>query len=261
MDVDRRHVLGGLALAPALTHVPARPSGEPRRDATALVRLQGSLDPRVVSPWWYDVAVYAVIDRSAPVLMLRAEGCETYMMRREADGQYRARGATVTAFKHADDESWIDWFDNPVTGARNAVHPNILTGGAFVYPADGSVPLPVTRGGATTSGWVRWLESGPMVGCMMERKSTGAWQPYMETASIWTTAAALRDGSASVDDATFASTFLAPWPAWMEMGDRPGHLLWHSTGRKLRSLDDLPPRYRARAEQLAPGVLARDPWE
>jgi hypothetical protein len=66
--------------------------------------------------------------------------------------------------------------------------------------------------------------------------------------------------AATIVDATFSSTFLVPWSGWMEMGDIPGHLLWHSTGRKLRSLDDLPSRYRARAEELAPGVLARDPF-
>ena len=236
----------------SMQHLQKTPAG--------LVRLQGSLDPRAIVPWWYEVAIYGMVERGAPILMLRAEGCETYAMRHEPNGQFRARGATVTAFKNVADDRWIDVFDNPVTGKRNLVRPNILTGGTFVYPADGSAPFPATTTGAATTGWVRWLDSGAKVGCMLERKSTGAVQPYMETSSIWTDKLSLLRNDPAVRDATFTSTFLVPWLGWMDMAGMPGHLLWHSTGRKLGSLDELPTRYRMRAEQLAPGVLARDPF-
>ena len=46
-----------------------------------------------------------------------------------------------------------------------------------------------------------------------------------------------------------------PWLAWMEMGDRPGHLLWHAAGAKLPGLDALPDEYRQRAEQEYPERL------
>jgi hypothetical protein len=270
MTIHRRLVLGGLAGLPALAAAPALSApradnpadkvdrtGDPRASAIGLVRLQGSLDPQALSPWWYEAAIYAVAEGSAPVLMLRAEGCETYAMRAGPGGQYHARGATVTAFKDAAGHAWIDQFDNPVTGKRNQVRPNILTGGTFVYPGDGSVPLPA---GNATGGWVRWMESGAMIGCMMERKSTGKWQPYMETTSLWTDAASFLGNGPGVPRATFSSTFLVPWLGWMEMPGVPGHLLWHSTGQKLPSLGALPADYRARAEHLAPGVLARDPF-
>ena len=275
MVVNRRVMLGGLAAWPALSGVSAalvRPARDPRTSAIGLVRLQASLEPRVVTPWWYEVAIYAVMPARPPLLILRAEGCETYMIRAEPDGRFRSRGVTVTAFKDPVDDTWIDQFENPVTHQRNLVNPNILTGGAFIYPADGSVPLPDAttlkpaqsapgaRGAASTTGWVKWIESGPMVGCMMERKSTGAYQPYMETTSMWTDAAAFFDLAVPVRQVTFSSSFLVPWLGWMEMSGVPGHLLWHSTGRKLGSLDELPARYRARAEVLAPGVLANDPF-
>ena len=43
----------------------------------------------------------------------------------------------------------------------------------------------------------------------------------------------------------------------MDVAAAPGHLLWRSSGRKLRWLDGLPGCYRT---QLAPGVLLRHPY-
>ena len=275
MEVKRRAVLGGLAawpVLPAASAAAAAPARDPRTSALGLVRLQGSLEPQVVTPWWYEVAIYAVLPAKPPQLVLRAEGCETYVIRPEQDGRFRSRGVTVTAFKDPVNETWLDQFDNPFTGQRNIVRPNILTGAAFIYPGDGSVPLPdaallkrsdtapVAKGAAATTGWVKWLESGPLVGCMMERKSAGAYQPFMETTSMWTDTATFFNPALPVRQVTFSSSFLVPWLGWMAMAGAPGHLLWHSTGHKLGGLDELPARYRARAEALAPGVLARNPF-
>ena len=71
---------------------------------------------------------------------------------------------------------------------------------------------------------------------------------------------------ATVDDFTdpevlripgvFSSTVTMPWLEWMEMGERPGHLLWHAAGAKLDSLDALPVDYRKRAEAEYPERMA-----
>ena len=50
----------------------------------------------------------------------------------------------------------------------------------------------------------------------------------------------------------FSSTVTMPWQEWMEMGDQPGHLVWHAAGAKLGSLDNLPADYRQRAESEYP---------
>ena len=78
----------------------------------------------------------------------------------------------------------------------------------------------------------------------------------METASMWADRASLFDPATTRVEAAFSSVYASPWFGWMAMADRPGHLIWYSSGRKLRSLDDLPAGYRRRAEQLAPGRLA-----
>ena len=49
----------------------------------------------------------------------------------------------------------------------------------------------------------------------------------------------------------------------MDMGDRPGHLVWHSSGRKLASVDEIPDEYRRRADAEFDGLLtaAPDSWD
>jgi len=39
------------------------------------------------------------------------------------------------------------------------------------------------------------------------------------------------------------------WPRWMDMGDLPGHVIWHASGAKIGSLDELPDAFRARLER------------
>ena len=57
----------------------------------------------------------------------------------------------------------------------------------------------------------------------------------------------------------FGSTVHMPWFKWLDMGDRPGHLVWHAGGAKLKSIDELPVEYRRRAEREYPALLTADP--
>jgi hypothetical protein len=50
-----------------------------------------------------------------------------------------------------------------------------------------------------------------------------------------------------------------PWLKWMDMGDRPGHIVWHAGGAKLASINELPDGYRQRAEQDYPAMLTANP--
>jgi hypothetical protein len=45
----------------------------------------------------------------------------------------------------------------------------------------------------------------------------------------------------------FTASVFQPWPAWMQMGDRPGHVVWHASGVKLKSTDEIPDEHRLRA--------------
>jgi hypothetical protein len=57
----------------------------------------------------------------------------------------------------------------------------------------------------------------------------------------------------------FSSTVHMPWLKWMDMGDRPGHIVWHAGGAKLGSINELPDGYRQRAEKDYPAMLTANP--
>jgi hypothetical protein len=65
---------------------------------------------------------------------------------------------------------------------------------------------------------------------------------------------------ASARAAFHYEAFMVWWP-WMLMGRTPGRTLWHATGRKLSSLDDVPKASRAGFETIHPRIFEERPWE
>ena len=47
------------------------------------------------------------------------------------------------------------------------------------------------------------------------------------------------------------------WMGTLQMGDRPGHMIWAINGRKFLSADELPTRFRRALKDLVPGALER----
>ena len=83
--------------------------------------------------------------------------------------------------------------------------------------------------------------------------------PRAQGQSMFASVAEFNDPDLQRIPSVFSSTVTMPWLEWMEMGERPGHLLWHAAGAKLPSLDGLPVEYRKRAEKEFPErmVVAR----
>jgi hypothetical protein len=48
------------------------------------------------------------------------------------------------------------------------------------------------------------------------------------------------------------------WPAWLEMGDRPGSFFSRAQGRKVFRYEDMPPVWRGEVARRYPAI-ARDP--
>jgi hypothetical protein len=56
-------------------------------------------------------------------------------------------------------------------------------------------------------------------------------------------------------------TGLFPWLPWMQMGQRPGYLLWRSIGRKIRHPNEASPRILDFIAAREPDYLTlEDPW-
>ena len=271
-DFNRRTMLGAFAVAAS---APAGAALLSARDTTSqalpdlsdpvvnvecIVKMLGSLEA-IDCPWWYTGTIYAQRERQAPIRLFRFEGCEINHFTRSSTGAYQMHARTLSFFRDWDSGAMMDEFRNPITGQTNKVSANVLGGNDWMEFS----PTGVTLGGValTPPGkpyLLNWQASGDMVWVITDRGlPTSPVQPILEAQSVFTPAAQLADRKRNRADAMFSSTTFSPYPRWMEMGDAPGHTIWHAAGRKLRSLDELPAEYLDRARRQFPGQLSAKP--
>lgn len=253
--------LGGLlparhAVATTVDWLPGKASAQWRN----LVRMQMSTRSEDV-PWWYTGRIYAQVGDEAPLHLLNLEGTEIYWVRELADGSFAISGRTLTFFRDKDSGAMIREFTNPFTGKVNVVEANRLGGkDGSLYSVAGWRFTSEYMGEAEPRPWqVEWHRSGDLAWFTSSRFSRKLPQPWLESMTVFCPLGPLVDPAVPNLPTHFTSTYLSPWPRWLEMGERPGHLVWHSSGKKLRSIDDIPDEYRQRVEDEHGGVLTARP--
>lgn len=234
----------------------------PKSNLRALVRMTASLKERDV-PWWYDGTIFGVVPGEHPRPLVKFQGMELYWMRHLPDGAYELIGNTLTFFQDVLSGAPLSEFSNPYTGKVNTVMPAVQGGGAgrgFNYSVKGirftrlmeQIPeQPLTldwtfvRDMVWLHNWTRYPPDMP----------PPRWQQQTMFASQKDFLNERLDSLPVV----FSSTVHMPWLKWMDMGDRPGHVVWHAGGAKLRSIAELPGEYRQRAERDYPAMLTANP--
>lgn len=234
----------------------------PANNLRELVRVTASLEPRDV-PWWYDGTIFGVVPGENPRPLLKFEGMELYWMQPLAGGDYELTGNTVTFFRDVNTGAMLSGFRNPYTKATNAVPPAVQGGGpgrGFNYSVKGirftrlldqlpEEPLMLDWTFARDMVWLHnWTRYPP-----------GLPPPRWQQQTMFASQKDFLDDSLKAVPAVFSSTVHMPWLKWLDMGERPGHLVWHAGGAKLESIDQLPEEYRRRAEKEFPALLSADP--
>lgn len=263
---DRRgFILGmtGALLASAFARASAGTAGLDLADSdeafAAMLRMQGRLDGRD-APWWYFGRIYGVVGDASPRLLVRFEGLEIMRLTAVGEGEYAATGATTSFFQDPVSKQVLSRFDNPYTGRTNAVAPNLLAGTAdpvAFYSKRGVRPARVSARDWSYAGQhLSWDFHGELVWLSHDRVyPPGLRQPAGESSVARARLADLGDRSRPFVPAGFSSTYFAPWPRWMEMGDRPGHVIWHADGVKLESVEALPASFMERMRREHPDRL------
>ena len=238
---------------------------DPKENLQSMLRIQGSRREQDV-PWWSNGTIYGVVGDSQPRPLVTFEGMEMYWIRHlqgPQAGQYELIGNTVTFFRDVDMGTMIDTFKNPYTGALNKVTPAVQGGGAgrgFNYSVQGIRP----------TAFIDQMPDKPLI----LNWSTVRDQIWMHNQTVYppglpppraqrqTMFANLEDFlNPEIDSlaAVFTSTVFMPWLKWMDMGNRPGHVIWHASGAKLESIEQLPSEYRRRAEAEFPERMTANP--
>lgn len=223
---------------------PAVPTGVPvemdARGVELYMKLHAASAEATV-PWYYTGRIYAVQERKPPVHLFNLEGTEIYWVRRKSASEWESYSSTLTFYRDVRTGGYFDTYANPYTGKTLSVRPNVLRSNRlanFSPRGNGSIP------------WVAEShQNAENVWLVTSRYALAMPQPWIEIQTMMGRASELVDTANTCPAATFSSSYLAPYLAWMEMGDTPGHLLWHSSGAKLRSFDEIPEAYMVRARR------------
>jgi hypothetical protein len=278
MNYTRRDLLGGFSVtammlgafgttahaapAPTLGTTAGLPDlNDPLVNLHGFMKLHGSLD-EVDCPWWYTGLVYGLQDNTAPKPLFRFEGCEINHYRPNPNGDgYLQSGRTLTFFRDLETGAMLTAWTNPYNNKVVQPKSNKLAGndsyllstqGLRFKEQFGTVPDQPLK--------LNWNVSGDMIWLIKDRAAPRAFaQPWLECSSTFGLVKEFADPKVKRADAWFTSTFWSPWMPWMDMKDVPGHVVWHASGRKLKTVEDLPPEYLARARKEAPEQLNATP--
>ncbi|MDH5277270.1 MAG: DUF1838 domain-containing protein [Gammaproteobacteria bacterium] len=267
--LDRRSLLtgfGALALGTAARPAWPRPGLDldNRRDLlTALVKLRGATDPRLVIGYVVG-ARYAVPEhRIIPMMGFLAATFSQY--RRLDDDSFEARALEIGYFTDLASGKLLETWRNPVTGTTVDVPHTRMGPSRIIVTADGlTVPRP--------SGEAAGLELkhvflppvivGDNVWVTEQINVDGPPAPRPFVYNELTTYQALKS---ELDDPARASVqtrvqyqSLITYRPWMGFGDTPGHTVARGSGLHVARLDDLPPYYLELTRRRHPDVL-KDP--
>ena len=234
----------------------------PRDHLLALIRLQASLREEDV-PWWYTGIIYGVEEGRPPRLLFGFEGMEMYWMRHLDGGEFELVGHTVSFLRDNETGAWLREWRNPHTGELLEAPAAVQGGGAgrgFNYSVKGIRPTPFISEMPERPPAYRIISAGGQVWMSKETEyPPGMTPPRLQRQTMNCPLRQFNDASVERLDTHFASTVFMPWRDWMNMGERPGHLIWHAAGLKLASIDALPAGYRRRLEAEYPDKLSARP--
>jgi len=260
----------GLGVAGASWAPPATAAGAPSLPNTAaenlrnIVRIQGSLREEDV-PWWFTGVIFAVTgERETPRPLVRFEGMEIYWFRQLPDG-YLLGGNTVTFFRDFQTNEYLSEFRNPWTQRTDRVKPAVQGGNlGFKYSPEGIWParLDGTALGAPARAplQLQWHGVGEHVWLQHQTIYPPGMPPmHGQRQTMFTSRRDFANRRLERLPATFTSTVFMGWLKWMDMKDVPGHVVWHASGAKLGSIDELPAAYRERAMREFPERMSARP--
>jgi hypothetical protein len=168
----------------------------------------------------------------------------------------------------------LDWFDNPLTGARTqpvafllgpmesrlrpGADPSAVGGAAVARPRD--LPLNVSGGHLTWPVASSRTLPNPLDAARFPASWGSPALSFELFAAFSARVADLLDPAQPQAPATSRYDELTPWPYWMEMGARPGQLIAHGAGAKLGRLEDAPPAWLAALRAGVPAMFAPSRW-
>ncbi len=267
---DRRTVLGGTAAAGLLSFVPpavAATSSEIIATRSRLLPLlrkaRYAADNRLVV-WWARVPTFGNINARLTPLFTH-EVASLYTTKDRDDGGFEAISLEIVFTTATDTGEHIEEIYNPYTeeivpAVKGAIGPTtiIYTPDETILPA----ALPSVRldnearlGPALVANGQFWLRDD--VTTTVSYDEPGKADFFVNDMAIYHgLMAEIEDPDVPMPHATISFESVTSWPAYLNMGDRPGSRLGRGHGQKVASVGEIPERIRTLLERFHPDIMA-----
>lgn len=267
---SRRAAFATATAAAAATALPAAPAfasrGDdplvaeffqpgPRQMLRDLERIERSWAEEDVA-WWYQFFFFGVTPDRSPIRLIRYEGLEMSRLRHVGDHRFEIHGHNVSFPRTMDGTAWLEDWTNPYTGQTLKAQDNVIDNDpGYEKSAQGVRPLTSTKPPRPLDFGFR--REGDLVKLERVRVPPPEWPgQFIETS---TTAVSARDhADARIDrlDAQGSGMWVQPFPKWMGMEGRPGHLVGYFSGQKVGPPERLPPAFLARLNAKYPKLAS-----
>lgn len=210
---------------------------------------------------WYHYVVFMVPVTRAPVPLVRYEGMEFSYLRHLGNNNFRLHAHNLSFPRDLDSGAFTASVRNPVTGEQVAIPPTVILNDP------GTVHNPIGFRNVNSDGsyqirYTMFRLQDNLVKLDSVRGAPPELAPttHQENSCAWCPVDIFTNTTTTSLPAQFVGGYLYEYPAWLKMGDRPGHLLAMFDGRKISSVDELPVEYLDRTRREYPDLL-RPRWE
>jgi hypothetical protein len=223
------------------------------------MRVELDLDGRDAGSW-YDWTVFIVTPDRQSIPLVTFEGLELARIVGLPNGKHFCASIDLSFPRDYETLAFKQVIHNPITGLMVTVPVSVLTNdpGSVISPQDGWRPrlAPRPERPSLNSYWWREGEQGRLQRVRTPPPSFP--HPMIEQSFYRFAYADLMNPKLTSVRYETGDVYVFPYPEWLGMGDRPGHMLGSFTGRKINSVDELPREFRVRVEVEHAALLNPD---
>lgn len=230
---------------------------DPVEEFRAHLRIERSLvDDEGSTLTWYNWIAYVIAEGRAPFPLLRFEGIEYSYYRRVAPMEYRIHAHNLSYPRDLRTGEFLEELENPLTGRVVKVSPAVL----LTDPGTLASPRGFRNLRSDGKTYRQPLRVFRIQDDMIKLDSVRTAPPDMPTVHIenscqWVARSQFEDESIRSLPVEFAGVYVFPFPKWLDMGERKGHMYGMWDGRKVNGPSDLPAEFLRRTEREFPELL------
>lgn len=244
---------------------------DPEDNVEAIVRIIGSTSGQRTY-YWNSGRIFGQKSGRVARPLFQFEAIGSSVFARIAEHHYRRENISILVFKDLETGRTLDRWRNPYTD--EVVYPEFMYGGPLtvVLTPRGQVLEEAFADKSYLTGspllW-DWSRSGNTVwvtrDVLSEERFRSGNEDVDESFKInyiltefqtyQTTLSELTNTSLPSVSSTMTMTARFGWYPWMRMGDMEGDLIWHSSGRKIEEVADLPRAFVEECESLWPNSI------